>query len=69
MARLNKAAEGTLSDFVVYLKKCDLTELRRRLRAFQDTRRKTIPGAFRLERVENDTEGDTAKPIPAADNI
>ena len=69
MARLNKAAEGTLPDFVAYLKKCDLTELCRRLRAFQDARRKTIPGAFRLERVENDTEGDIAEPIPAAEDI
>ena len=69
MARLNKAAEGTLPDFVVYLKKYDLTKLRRRLRAFQDIRRKTIPGAFRPERVENDTEGDIAKPTPAAEDI
>ena len=69
MARLNKAAEGTLPDFAAHLKKCDLTELRRRSRAFQDARRKTIPGAFGPERVENDTEGDTAEPTPAAEDI
>ena len=69
IARLNKAAEGTLPNFAAHLKKCDLTELRRRSRAFQDARRKTIPGAFGPERVENDTEGDTAEPTPAAEDI